>query len=176
MGLFAADSVERSFSLHENGLLAVEYPNDQVGQFVDPATGDVTILDEGRVVWSNDEGSRIGLWDRRNYDYRIEDLEGETYEALPEKELDILDYMFSVEREGHVVGLEEGLFQAVREVPRNAGQVEIAAFQGFESVASIDFTWNEEILLRLRGASSVPGAVVIPYYTFREDSGIIGIR
>ena len=176
LGLFAADSMERSFSLHENGLLAVEYPYDQVGQFVDPATGDVTIFDEGRVVWSNDEGSRIGLWDRRNYDYRIEDLEGETYEALPEKELDILDYMFSVEREGHVVGLEEGLFQAVREVPRNAGKVEIAAFQGFESVASIDFTWNEEILLRLRGASSVPGAVVIPYYTFREDSGIIGIR
>ena len=106
LGLFAADSMERGFSLHENGLLAVEYPYDQVGQFVDPATGEVTIFDEGRVVWSSDDGSRIGLWDRRARNYRMEDLDGEIYESLRGEDLDSTDFYYT--GRGNIVGLEIG--------------------------------------------------------------------
>src|SRR5699024_7312819 len=88
VGLLEADSIERKFSLHENGLLAVEYPYDRVAQVVDPITGDVTISDEGRVVWSSDDGSRVGLWDQRTRNYRIEDLDGKIYESLLGEEVD----------------------------------------------------------------------------------------
>ena len=174
VGLFAADSIERKFSLHENGLLAVEYPYDRVAQVVDPITGDVTISDEGRVVWSSDDGSRVGLWDQRTRNYRIEDLDGEIYESLLGEEVDTADLYYR--GRGNVVGLEDGALWVVEEIPSEAGKVEIAEFQGFENTTSISFTWNKEYVISPSEAHSVPGAVVIPYYSSKEASGIIGIR
>ena len=176
LGLFPADSMERNFTLHEKDLLTVDYPYDRIGQIVNPDTGDVTTLDEGQVLWNNDDGSRFGVWDQYTQNYRIEDLNGEVYEALEDKELDIADLIYVARRGGRIVGLEKGALEVTREVPEEAGQIEIAAFQGFESTTSISFSWSETYELRLREARSVPGAVAVSYLSRGETSGIIGIR
>ena len=176
LGLFPADSMERNFTLHENDLLTVDYPYDRIGQIVNPETGDVTTLDEGQVLWSNDDGSRFGVWDQYTQNYRIEDLSGEVYEALEDKELDIADLIYVARRGGRIVGLEKGALEVTREVPEEAGQIDIAAFQGFESTNSVSFSWSETYDLRFVEARSVPGAVAVSYLSYGETSGIIGIR
>ena len=176
LGLFPAASMERNFTLHENDLLTVDYPYDRIGQIVNPETGDVTTLDEGQVLWSNDDGSRFGVWDQYTQNYRIEDLNGEVYEALEDKELDIADLIYVARRGGDIVGLEKGALEVTREVPEEAGQIDIAAFQGFESTNSVSFSWSETYDLRFVEARSVPGAVAVSYLSYGETSGIIGIR
>lgn len=177
VGMFPADSMEREVTAHESGLVTAYYPYGQAGQVVDPATGEAAVLEEGRVLWTSEDGSLLGVWNERTRAYGKQDLAGEVREGSSDDGSGAAESVMNALR-GDVltVGLGGGVLQLAEEVPSGAGGNEIAMFQGFEGTVPVMFTGEEETSIEIRNARSVPGAVAVSYIDGAGRSGVIGLR
>lgn len=176
-GLFPADAHERDLEMHPSGLVTAYYSYIQVGQVVDPATGEVETLEGAQVLWSSADGSHFGVWDWRTRGYRVQDLEGEVRSSLGPDEVGAGTAIVNALRGGRdPVGLENGLLHMAEQAAVGPEETDIAAFQGTEGTVPVLFTGEEETVLDFGHARSVPGAVVLSYTDQSGAGGVIGLR
>ncbi|WP_026338433.1 MULTISPECIES: hypothetical protein [Nocardiopsis] len=175
-GMFPADSRERTVTVHESGLVTAYYPYAQAGRVVDPTTGEVATLEEGRVLWTNGDGSLLGVWNERARAYRTQDRSGEVREGGTGEGTGAAESILNALRgDPLVVGLEDGVLQVSEEVS-GGGETEIAVFQSFEDAVPVMFTADGETPLEIGNALSAPGAVALSYSSGEGRSGVIGLH
>ncbi|MFD3684406.1 PQQ-binding-like beta-propeller repeat protein [Nocardiopsis sp. NPDC058631] len=172
IGLFPADSHSRVLTVQGRGLIVVEYPYEEVRQLVDPSTGDVTDLGRNDVLWSNSDGSGLGVWHAESRDYRREDRSGEVLASLVEETGAAPAPTVSG---GGFLGLEDGVLYLAEEVEGGADTPMLAYFAGFQGVSEITVDWDAQ-RTEVHDAESVPGAVAVSYTDGEGRSGVIGLR
>ncbi|WP_285729951.1 PQQ-binding-like beta-propeller repeat protein [Nocardiopsis sp. ATB16-24] len=177
VGMFPADSMERGVATHESGLVTAYYPYEGTGQVVDPLTGETTLIEEGRVLWTSDDGSLLGVWNTRTGAYRQQDRSGGIRAGSSDNGVGTAESLVNAWRgEPLAVGLEDGVIRFAEEVTSGEEANAIAVFQGFDDAVPVMFEGDEETLIKVRNARSVPGAVVLSYTDFEGRSGVIGLH
>ncbi|WP_116245487.1 PQQ-binding-like beta-propeller repeat protein [Nocardiopsis sp. FIRDI 009] len=177
VGMFPGDAHERELTLHDSGLVTAYYPYSQIGQIVDPSTGEVRTLDEGGVLWSNEDGSLVGVWDERTRSYWTEEPGGSVRERLGDSDAGATESIINALRgDIETVGLEGGVLHMAESIPGGAGETELAVFEGFEETVPVTFTWDEESPLEVDEVRAVPGAVAVSFIDPAGRSGVIGLQ
>ncbi|WP_262391770.1 hypothetical protein [Nocardiopsis sp. CNR-923] len=176
-GTFPGDAHERELALHDSGLVTAYYPYGQIGQIVDPSTGNVRTLDEGGVLWSNRDGSLFGVWDERTRDYWTEEAGGGVRERFRANDTGAAESIINgLQGDAETVGLEGGVLHMAESIPAGAGESELAVFEGFEETVPVMFTWDGEALMEIDDVYVVPGAVAVSFIDHAGRSGVIGLQ
>jgi outer membrane protein assembly factor BamB len=171
-GLFPADSHSRVLTVQSSGSIVVEYPYEEVRQLVAPSSGDVTDLGRNDVLWSNSDGSTLGVWHAESRDYRHEDRSGEALMSLVEETGSASAPTVSG---GGFLGLEDGVLYLAEEVEGGADAPVLAYFTGFQGASEITADRDAQ-RTEVHDAVSVPGAVAVSYTDDEGRSGVIGLR
>ncbi|MEE2036469.1 PQQ-binding-like beta-propeller repeat protein [Nocardiopsis sp. CT-R113] len=171
-GLFPADSHSRVLTVQGSGLIVVEYPYEEVRQLADPSTGDVTDLGRNNVLWSNSDGSELGVWHAESRDYRHEGRSGEVLASFTEEAGAAPAPTVSG---GGFLGLEDGVLYLAEEVEGGEDAPVLAYFAGFQGASEITADWDAQ-RTEVHDVVSVPGAVAVSYTDGEGRSGVIGLR
>ncbi|MFE6305826.1 PQQ-binding-like beta-propeller repeat protein [Nocardiopsis sp. NPDC057823] len=176
-GMFPADAHERTLTVHPSGVVTAHHPYDQVGHVIDQATGEVVTVDEGDVVWIEEDGSSRGVWTDRTHAYRIEGLNGEEQRRLGADDVGIAEsFANALKGDGTPVALEDGVLFLADLVPRGENEAEAAVFQGFDGTVPITFASVRETNLEVDDAVLAPGAVAVSYISHSGQGAVIGLH
>ncbi|WP_306368670.1 PQQ-binding-like beta-propeller repeat protein [Nocardiopsis sp. CC223A] len=176
-GMFAADAHERTLTVHASGVVTAYHPYGRIGHVVDQATGEVVTVDEGDVVWTEEDGSLRGVWTDRTHAYRIEGPDGQEQRRLGTDEIGIAEsFANALQGDDAPVALEDGVLLPADLIPRGENEAEAAVFQGFDGAVPITLASARETNLEFDDAVLAPGTVAVSYISHSGQGVVIGLH
>ena len=171
VGRMPLESLERTVSPRPGGLVGIHFRSGGLGDSIlDIGRREATHLDTGRLLWSSQDGTRLGVWDTESGAYRIEDLAGNVDR---ESERGLVSMNEDIVQDGHRVGLQGGGLHLESWMENASVPEGFARFEGFEDTAVL--TWEDAVGLSIVNAISVPGAVAVAYVADGR-AGVMGLR
>lgn len=178
-GVFPEDSIDRMFTLHRQGSVAVYHPWGDIGQILDPRTGNLTTLEEGSAAWLNDDATQFTVWDERSRNYWEQGSSGNIGDSLAP--IDSLPIEEETEvgsrRDSLTAGLKDGVVIVNEDLPQGTDEMDLAVFRSFDGDTFVSLLWEyEDNPPEPIAARPAPGAVLVSYRSGANEGGLIGLQ
>ncbi|MGW5879266.1 outer membrane protein assembly factor BamB family protein [Nocardiopsis terrae] len=173
IGRMPYDSLGRTVTSRPGGLVYIDFNDPSLPlrySLLDIEAREATHLETRSLLWTSQDGARLGLWDTETGDYLIQDRSGDVERTLERDGVSMSDDMVA---DGHRVGLEGGVLYLAEWTEDGSVPEGFARFEGFDS--STTFVWDRAESISVSNALSVPGGVAVAYRADGEP-GVMGLR
>ncbi|GAA1092178.1 hypothetical protein GCM10009642_34020 [Nocardiopsis metallicus] len=159
-------SFDREFTARHDGMVLARYSHFDSGQVIDAFKGESLITDGREIpIWVSDDGSEIGLWDRRVENYWIKDHDGRIKRQLNGRGESVVRPILA----DPGIGLRQGILLTDRVFLEDG---ELALFEGFDHSVSIP----SDRVVAWSSGHLAPGSVVVTYNSNNDERFAVGLR